>query len=182
MLRIMKKKKTPKIISIRLNKTSLITDAVALILIVCSGFVGYHFAYQKYNPSKIPTQNTPGYITAAAARDQVNNFYQQYLHPRTDKPEESRKALVSGYGDQNLVFYREYYQHGFDPIVCSSVMPTSVTATSVKPGWGAEVTAQAKYPNGSTASIVLTEVINIEGFKIDSIMCPGAMGNLPPES
>jgi hypothetical protein len=178
----MKKKKAQKTIYIRLSKTSLITDAVALILIVVSGFVGYHLAYQKYDPHKTPTQNTPGYITADAARDQVNNFYQQYLHPRTDMPEESRKAFISGYGDQNLVFYSEYYQHGFDPIVCSSVMPTSVTATSVKPGWGAEVTAQAKYPNGSTIDIVLTEVINIEGFKIDSITCPGDMGDLPPQA
>jgi len=152
---------------------------VALIAIVVSGFVGYRIAYQKYNPNKSPTQNTPGYITADAARDQVDNFYQQYLHPRKETPEASRRVYVSGYGSKNLMFYRNYYQHGFDPIVCSSVMPTSVTATSVKPGMGAEVTALAKYPDGSTADIVLTEVINIEGFKIDTITCPGDKGNLP---
>src|SRR6185369_703714 len=141
MLSNVTKKKTP----IKQNRPFMITVVVALVATVLSGFVGYHLAYQKYNPSTIPTQNTPGYITADAARDQVNNFYRQYLHPRKDAPEESRKAFVSAYGDKNLAFYRDYYQHGFDPIVCSSAMPTSVTATSVQPGVGAVVNVEAKY-------------------------------------
>lgn len=169
-LHLLNKKNTPLTIGV----------IVTLIAIILSGFIGYRLAYQKYNPNKIPTQNTPGYITADAARNQVNNFYQQYLYPRKDTPEESRKIYISGYGDKNLVFYSGYYQHGFDPIVCSSVMPTSVTATSVKPGPGAVVNAEAKYPDGSTANIVATLVLNVEGFRIDSITCPGAKGNLPP--
>jgi hypothetical protein len=178
----MKKKKTPKKASIRQNKPLLITVVVALIAIVCSGFVGYHLAYQKYNPNKTPTQNTPGYITADAARDEVNNFYQQYIHPKTGVQEASREAFIKAAGSKNLMFYSEYYQHGFDPIVCSSVMPTSVTVTSIQPGPGAAVKAEAKYPDGSTATIDLTLVLNIDGFKIDTITCPGAKGNLPPSS
>jgi hypothetical protein len=161
-------------------KSPLSLVVVALITIVLSGFVGYRLAYQKYNPNITPTQNTPGYIAADAARNQVNNFYQQYLHPKKETPEESRNVYVSHYGDKNLVFYKAYYQHGFDPIVCSSVVPTSVTATSVQPGAGAVVDAEAKYPDGSTANIVLTLVLNAEGFRIDSITCPGDKGNLPP--
>lgn len=155
---------------------------VVLVFTALSGFVGYRLAYQKYHPDKIPAQNTPGYITADAARDQVNNFYQQYVNPRKDDPEEWRKIFVNNYGSKNLVFYSKYYQHGFDPIVCSSVMPSSVTATSIQPGAGAVVDAEAKYPDGSTANIDLTLVLNIEGFKIDSITCPGDKGNLPPSS
>lgn len=153
---------------------------LALLVVIASGSAGYQFAYQQYNSNKIPTQNTPGYITVDAARNQVNNFYQQYLHPKKYTPEKSRKIYVSLYGDKNLMFYREYYRHGFDPIVCSSVMPTSVTATSVQPGASAVVNAEAKYPDGSTANIVATLVLNNEGFRIDSITCPGAKGNLPP--
>ena len=154
--------------------------AIAFIAVVLSGLVGYRLAYQKYNPHKIPTENKPGYITADEARSQVNNFYQQYLHPKADTPDQSRQLYIRGYGDKNLVFYSQYYQHGFDPIVCSTIMPTSVTATSIQPGAGAVVNAKADYPDGSTATIVLTLVLNIEGFRIDSITCPGDKANLAP--
>ncbi len=80
------------------------------------------------------------------------------------------------------MFYSQYYRHGFDPIVCSEVMPTSVTATSVTPGPGATVTATAKYPDGTTANIGLTLVLNNKGFGIDTVTCPGNRGNLPPSS
>ncbi len=164
------------------NKRLMVTTVVAVLAIIIGGLAGYRLAYQEYNPNKTPSQNKPGYVTADAARDQVNNFYQQYLNPRKDKIEESRNAFVSGYGDKNLVFYKDYYQHGFDPIVCSSVMPTTVAVKSVEAGPGAVVNAEAKYPDGSTTNIVLTAVLNTEGFRIDSITCPGTKGNLPPQS
>lgn len=174
----MNKKQTPT----TQNKPLMVTLVVAVLAVVIGGFAGYAIAHQKYDPNKTPSQNKPGYVTADAARDQVNNFYQQYLHPRKDKVEESRNAFVSGYGDKNLMFYKNYYQHGFDPIVCSSTMPTSVAVKSVEPGAGAVVNAEAKYPDGTTANIVLTAVLNTEGFRIDSITCPGDKGNLPPQS
>lgn len=176
MIRNMKTKNT----SIQQNKHFMITLIAAIVL---SGFAGYSLAYEKYNPSKTPTQNTPGYITEDEASNQVNGFYEQYLSSKKNIPEESRKAnLIDSYGTKNLVFYSKYYQHGFDPIVCSVDMPTSVKATNVRPGPGALVTAEAKYPDASTANIDLTLVFNNAGFGIDTITCPGNKGNLPPNN
>jgi hypothetical protein len=163
-------------------QNKLFAIMIAFIIVVFSAFAGYGLAYEKYNPNKTPTKNTPGYITAEEARNQVNGFYEQYLNPRKDTPEKSRKAYVASYGTKNLVFYSEYYLHGFDPIMCSSAMPTSVVATKVQPGSGALVTAEATYPDGSTANINLTLVLNSEGFGIDTITCPGEKGNLPPKN
>ena len=126
--------------------------------------------------------NSPGYVSADAARAHVESFYQQYIDPKKEDPEGSRAAYVRSYGDRGLVFYSQYYRHGFDPIVCSSAMPTRVTATKIEPGWGARVVARAEYPDGHTADIAVTLAINIEGFKIDSITCPGSLGDLPPLS
>lgn len=168
--------------AIKQNKVSVTTTVVALIALVLGGFTGYLLAYQKYDPSKIPTENRPGYITADAARSQVNNFYKQYLNPKKESPEEARNVYISKYGDKNLVFYKNYYQHGFDPIVCSATMPISVTAKTIQPGAGAVVNAEARYPDGSTSDITLTLVLNSEGFRVDSITCPGDKGNLLPKS
>lgn len=176
MLRIMKKK-NPSIWQNKLYMFSVVSVMVATAL---GGSVGYGLAYGKYNPGNLPVQNTPGYITSDEARNQVNNFYQQYLHPKKETPEASRETYIQNWGSSNLVFYSRYYRHGFDPIVCSSVMPTSVIATDVQSGAGAEVKAKATYPDGSTADIALTLVLNLEGFRIDTITCPGDKGNLPP--
>ena len=178
MIRNMKKRNTP----ITQNKLLTLTLAVAFVGTFLGGFVGYSIAYSKYNPSKIPTQNTPGYITDREARDQVNGFYAQYLNPKQGSAEDSRKAYIDSYGTKNLAFYSQYYQHGFDPIVCSSSMPTDVKVTNVQPGPGATVTAAAKYPDGTTANIALTLVLNNEGFGIDTVTCSGDKGNLLPNS
>lgn len=146
------------------------------------GFVGYSLACREHNFHETSSQNIPSYITEKEARDQVNGFYAQYLNPKQDTPEDSRKAYISSYGTKNLAFYSQYYRHGFDPIVCSPIMPTSVTATNIKPGPGAAVTAVAKYPDGTTANIDLTLVLNSEGFGIDTVTCPGEKGNLLPNS
>lgn len=178
MIKNMKKEKT----STQQKKPFIVAITIALIAVVLSGAAGYSLAYNRYNPSNTPTKNTLGYITEEEARGQVNGFYEQYLNPRKDTPEESRKAYINSYGTKNLMFYSVYYQHGFDPIVCSRVMPTSVTAKDVQPGAGASVTAKAGYPDGSTANINLTLVLNNEGFGIDTITCPGDKGNLPPQT
>lgn len=167
--------------SIKQAKRRFITKlGVGLIIIGIGGSVVGYLIGINIDASEVHEQNTPGYITAESARSHVDNFYQQYLHPKKESPEESRDVYVSEYGSKNLVFYKAYYQHGFDPIVCSTVMPTSVAVTDIQPGAGANVVAEAEYPNGSTANIGLTLVINAEGFKIDSITCPGDKGNLLP--
>ena len=177
MIRKMKTKKK----SIQKNQPFIITLVVALIATTLSGLVGYSLAYGKYNPNKTPTQNTPGYITEEEARGQVKGFYEQYLHPRNGTPEGLRQALIHSYGTKNLTFYSRYYQHGFDPIVCSTVIPMGVKVKSVQPGAGALVKVEATYPDNSTANIDVTLVLNNEGFGIDTITCPGDKGNLPPK-
>lgn len=161
-------------------RESILIAAFVVVVIVLTGYLGYYIGTNKHDDG-LPLENTPGYITADAARDQVNNFYQQYLNPKKQNPEASRELYISQYGDKNLVFYSKYYKHGFDPIVCSSIMPISVTALRVQPGAGAEVTAEAKYEDGTSANIDLTLVLNNEGFKIDTITCSGIKGNLPPQ-
>lgn len=165
--------------NLQTKKQLTITLILLMSVIVLSGLVGYNLGlYRAHNDT--PKQNTPGFITAEAARDQVNNFYQQYLHSKGQDPEKWRNILVSNYGSKNLVFYKIYYQHGFDPITCSSTMPISVTATNIQPGPGATAKAEAIYTDGSTAIIDVTLVINTEGFKMDTITCPGDKGNLTP--
>jgi len=166
--------------SLKANKQLRTKLSIAVAVTVLGILIGYGFGLNK-GRNDTPKQNTPGYITAESARNQVNNFYQQYLQSREGDSDKWRNMLVSNYGDKNLVFYKTYYQHGFDPIVCSATMPTSVTVTDVKPGAGATVKAKAIYADGSTAAIDVTLVINAEGFRIDTITCPGDKGNLPPK-
>lgn len=100
MIRYMKKRNA----SITQNKLLAITLLVAFVGSCLGGLVGYNLAYNTYNPSKIPSQNTPGYITEEEARDQVNGFYAQYLNSKRPNPEESRKAYIHSYGTKNLAF------------------------------------------------------------------------------
>ena len=162
------------------KKQFIIKLSLAIAIALLGGIVGYLIGINKSDST--PKQNVPGYITAEAATNQVNNFYQQYLNPKKESPEASRNYYVSQYGSKNLVFYKTYYQHGFDPIVCSVTMPISVTATNVQPGAGATVKARATYLDGTTSDIGLTLVLSSEGFKIDSITCPDGKGNLAPQT
>lgn len=162
------------------KKQFVIKLSIMVVVALVGGVAGYLIGVNKSDGT--PKQNKPGYITAESATNQVNNFYQQYLNPKKESPEESRNYYVSQYGDKNLVFYKTYYQHGFDPIICSTVMPATVTVTDAQPGAGATVNAKAVYPDGSAANINLTLVMNNEGFKIDTITCPSDKGNLPPQS
>lgn len=168
--------------SIQQNKHFIITLVIVLVAVTLSGLTGYGIAYKKYNPNTIPTKNIPGHITAEEARNQVNGFYEQYLNPKKNNPEESRQAYIASYGTKNLMFYSKYYKHGFDPIVCSTIMPKSVKIKNVQPGAGALVKVEATYPDNSTASIDLSLVLNNEGFGIDTITCSGDKGSLPPNN
>lgn len=165
--------------NLQTKKQLAIRLSMLMAVIVLSGLAGYCLGiYNIHNDT--PRQNTPGFITVESVRDQVNNFYQQYLHPKGQDQEKWRNILVSNYGSKNLVFYKTYYKHGFDPITCSSTMPISVTTTKIQPGPGAMAKAEATYSDGSTVNIDVTLVIGTEGFKIDTITCPGDKGNLTP--
>ncbi len=170
--------KKAKAVSRRISLTTFLVAGI--ISIIAGGVTGYSLAFTKYNPNRTPSDNVPGYITVDEARGQVKGFYEQYLRPRESNSPVSRQAIIRSYGTKNLLFYSQYYQHGFDPIVCSTTMPSNVTTKNVTPGAGALVTAEARYPDGSTADIDVTLVLNRDGFGIDTITCPGDKGNLPP--
>ncbi len=129
-------------------------------------------------PAMPPPHHVIPYVDGDVATQQVSNFYRQYINPNT-KPE-FRPRMIDGYGSKNLVFYDQYYQHGFDPIICSTVMPIKVTALLVSTGPVATVSAVAEYPDGTKSTIVTTVVLN-GALQIDSITCPGDKGNLPPQ-
>jgi hypothetical protein len=126
-----------------------------------------------------PPNHTIPYVDGATATQQVANFYQQYMNPNT--PLALRLKLIEAFGNKNLLFYSEYYRHGFDPITCSAAMPTKVNASLVSTGPVAIVNADLEYPDNTKATIVAKVVLDDEGVSIDSITCPGNKGNLQPE-
>lgn len=149
--------------------------AVVLLVAAAAGWVVYRqTAKDSFMPST--TSRVP-YVDGDDAAEQVGNFYRQYI-ASADKPE-FQKILISGYGDQNLVFYDEYYQHGFDPITCSVAMPTKVTASLVSTGPVAVVNAFATYPDSTRATMKVRVTLS-DKLGIDSITCPDPKGNLPP--
>jgi len=119
------------------------------------------------------------YVDGDSATDQVASFYKQYIDARSTTA--FRTTLIEAAGDKNLSFYSQYYLHGFDPITCSSVMPSKVTTSLVSTGPVANVNAIEDFSDGTKLTIKATVVLN-DKLAIDSITCPGAKGNLPPSS
>lgn len=156
--------------------TSPIFLILAALLLVVGGWAVYETSR---NHSSLPTTSKLAYVDGNDAVEQVSNFYHQYLS-ETGKPD-FQKHLISVVGDQNLVFYNDYYQHGFNPITCSTVTPTNVTASLVSTGPVATVKALATYPDHTTAAITAKVVLS-DKLAIDSITCPGDKGNLPPDN
>lgn len=156
--------------------TSQIIIALVALLIAAASWATFEATKDH---DSLPTKSKMAYIDSNDAVDQVSNFYRQYLD-NAAKPD-IQKELVGAYGSQNLVFYNDYYQHGFNPITCSIDTPTNVTATLVSTGPVATVKALATYPDHSTATIT-AKVTLTDALKIDSITCPGTKGNLPPVS
>ena len=153
---------------------------IALALALLARVIGWP-VYQAVTTQKeaipIPKSRT-GFVDGSDATDQVANFYQQYINPSTNP--DFQKVLVGAAGNKNLVFYSNYYQHGFDPITCSAAMPIKVTTALVSAGPVATVNAITEYSDNSKENIVARVVLDNQGLKIDSITCPGAKGNLPP--
>ncbi len=133
----------------------------------------------KVKDDPFPNHTFP-YVDGEAAAEQVKIFYEAYT---SSKPilALNKKQTVKNYGTNNLEFYYEYYQHGFDSVVCSTVMPTSITAVPASTGTVANVDVNVDYPDGSTARIKTTVILNDDGMQVDSINCPGDKGNLPPK-
>lgn len=151
---------------------------MVVIILVLGAAIGWGIHHEvTKNRNLLPTKSKLAYVDGGDAVDQVDNFYHQYI-TNASKPDFQR-LLISSYGNQNLVFYSEYYRHGFDPIICSTAVPTAVTASLVSTGPIARVKAVATYPDNTTATIMLRVVLD-DKLSIDSMTCPGAKGNLPP--
>lgn len=147
---------------------------LAVLLVAVTGWALHERGTNK-NP--LPTKSRLAYVDGNDAVAQVSNFYKQYLADANNPA--FQKRLISVSGDQNLVFYNDYYQHGFDPITCSTDTPTSVTASLVSTGPVATVNALATYPDHTTANITV-KVTLTDRLNIDSVTCPDTKGNLPP--
>lgn len=169
-----------KQISLTRKHNSLLLVLVVVAVAIVFGVGGYYLRSSEVNAYKDPSGNTAGYVIARQAEGQVKNFYRQYI-----KEYNNSKFLlrdVQGYGSDNLAFYNSYYQHGFNPITCSSLAPVAVNISKTTPGTVATVYADLEYSDHSTSTVKATVVINNDGIKIDSITCPGDKGNLPPEA
>lgn len=145
--------------------------ATAVVFAVCGYMVGNH-----KTKNTTPSINTPGYVTTNEARDEVSNFYEQYIVPGITP--ERKSVLLDGYGDKNLAFYVKHYQPGFEPLFCSTQVPTKVSVISAHGGPTGLVNATATFPDNTTETMTLELVLNRQGFKIDSIACAGSKANL----
>ena len=153
---------------------------IALALALLARLIGwpvYHALTAKNVAIPFPKSRL-AYVDGSDATEQVANFYRQYTKPGATPA--FQKFLIKGYGTNNLLFYTEYYQHGFDPITCSTTMPTKVTVALVSTGPVATVNAVAEYSDNSKENIVARVVLDDQGLNIDSITCPAAKGNLAP--
>jgi len=163
------------------NSTLRVTLVVSLLIIIVAvvgAFAAYYIVDHKHNTVVIPPlKSKAGHVDASDAKDQVENFYRQYISTNSA---DFRTVLVRGYGSKNLVFYSEYYQHGFDPLVCSTAMPIKVSAVRAVSAAEATVNVVEEYADHSTNKLVATVVVNNEGLKIDSVTCSGNKGGLLP--
>jgi hypothetical protein len=148
---------------------------VAAVLMVTA--VGWVVLQAGEHPYSVPTQSKLAYVDGNDATDQVANFYRQYI-ALADEPDRQQK-LIPVYGNENLTFYSRYYRHGFDPITCSTLRVSDVSASVIAPGPVAHVKAMLTYIDHSSAQIEAVVVLS-DRLAIDSLTCPGAKGNLPP--
>ncbi|HEX8182451.1 MAG TPA: hypothetical protein VF575_02505 [Candidatus Saccharimonadales bacterium] len=128
------------------------------------------------------TQSRLAYVDGTDAAAHVASFYKQYIDPRT--PAANKLKFIDAYGNKNLLFYSQYYLHGFDPITCSQDAPTDVSTSLASTGPVATVNVIPLSPDadGTTETITARVVLDEEGLSIDSITCPGNKANLPPNS
>ena len=159
----------------------LVILAIALLIfILIAGWAAYR-AEPNEKVSMPQTKSKFAYVDGNNAATQVENFYKQYTNlGNIQRIPGYRQGLITSFGSENLVFYSKYYQHGFDPINCSDVMPTTVTTSLISTGPVANINAFAVYPDKTKATIKARVVLNENGLKIDSIACPDDKGNLLP--
>lgn len=159
-------------------KFSYLSYVLIVAIAAVFGAGGYILGLLSNDTYKDPSGNRWGYVSARSAKEQVNNFYRQYIEDG-NKPE-LRPLLIRGYGSNNLNFYNSYYKHGFDPITCSSLKTTAFTVTNATSGTVATVDVNLEYSDQSISTLKTSVLINNDGLKIDSIKCSGDKGSLLP--
>jgi len=152
--------------------------AAVVVLVAVAAWLVYeathhHNLYSNYPPN----QTKAPYVDGNQATAHVANFYTEYIK-FASRPD-LQKNVVASFGDDNLVFYDQYYRHGFDPITCTTVTPVSVSASLISTGPVATVKVVEKYADHTTQTLT-ARVLVTTALRIDSITCPGAKGNLPP--
>jgi len=108
----------------------------------------------------------------------VTEFYGKYAGS-TGAEGSTKAALIKQYGTVNLAFYNQYYQHGFDNILCAQMKPAriSVSGNTVANNV-ATTTVTETYDSGDKT--ITVRVVDQGGLKIDSVSCPGSQGGLAP--
>jgi hypothetical protein len=127
------------------------------------------------------SSSTPGSVNLLEATAFVNSFYTSYVN--AVKSSGNADAVIKNDGDANLAFYKAYYQHGFDPIICAQATPATVKATGVSSSNGvAVISVLETYTVASDDLTITAHVVDQAGLKIDSLTCPGTLGTLsaPP--
>ncbi len=136
-------------------------------------------AASKTSPvSQSPSSSTDTVATVklSDAVKLVNGLYTDYI--KNVGTLAATDTVLQKYGTSNIVFYSKYYQHGFDPIICAQDSPTSVKVTGNTSANGvATVSVQEVFGSGNLN--ISVNVVNQGGLKVDSLTCPGSLGNLP---
>ena len=168
---------------IKIQAKSKLFQIIIFLIIVSVFFLGISFLLAR--PPKQKSVSLPGhtmpYVDGNEAVGQVENFYKLYTSPNPAYAMNKNKT-VETFGSNNLEFYYSYYNHGFDPITCSTLNITSLNHTLESTGAVAKVNTNINYTDGSSAVVQSNVVLNDEGLDIDSIQCPGNKGNLPAPS
>lgn len=157
------------------SHSSIVLVAFAVLLL---GLVLCTVAWSSFK-DKNATKDVMPYVDGDVAASRVSDFYHQLITNPSNN-QDVRRQLLGFYGTENLLFYDQYYQHGFDPITCSSMLPIKVTTSLVSTGPTASINALADYPDNTSDTILVTAVLRSDGLKIDSVTCPDDKGGLPP--
>ena len=155
----------------------ILASALALSAIFL-GWAVYDTRPPKIKLGPLPNHTMP-YVDGDAAVQQVESFYKNYTKPSL---ESKKDKIIEIFGSDNLEFYYEYYRHGFDPITCSTSVPTKLSHSLRSTGPVATINTSAEYEDGSTATIQSRVVLSDDGMDVDSVSCPGEKGNLPPQN
>jgi hypothetical protein len=147
----------------------------AVVVLMSVGAYWWHTSSSRRG-SRFPTSTLP-HVDGAAAVEHVSSFYGQYLSAAGDA--RLQMIAVKGFGDANLAFYAEYYQHGFDPLTCSASIPKSVRASLVKSGTSTAVSVTPEFDGHEGKAFTVTVILD-DSMHVDSVDCGQGLSHLAP--